>query len=44
MSDGRAVVATVHPSAVLRARDDESRRSLFETLVADLGRAGARLP
>jgi DNA polymerase len=35
------VVATIHPSAVLRARDD-SRESMFEGLVADL-REAARL-
>ena len=30
------VLATIHPSAVLRARDDESRRLAYEVLVADL--------
>ena len=29
-------LATIHPSAVLRARDDESRRLAYEMLVADL--------
>ena len=30
------VMATVHPSSVLRARDDESRRAELERLTADL--------
>src|SRR6266545_1628336 len=30
------VVATIHPSAVLRAPDEEGRRAAFEMLVADL--------
>jgi uracil-DNA glycosylase len=30
------VVATVHPSAVLRAPDSEGRRAAYESLVADL--------
>jgi uracil-DNA glycosylase len=30
------VTATIHPSAVLRARDDEERRELRDTMVADL--------
>jgi uracil-DNA glycosylase len=33
---GPQVLATLHPSSVLRARDDESRRLAYETLVADL--------
>jgi DNA polymerase len=32
----RQVVATIHPSAVLRAPDPESRRTALEMLVADL--------
>jgi DNA polymerase len=31
-----AILATIHPSAVLRAPDDEARHELFESLVADL--------
>jgi uracil-DNA glycosylase family protein len=31
-----AIVATIHPSAVLRAPDSEARHELFETLVTDL--------
>jgi uracil-DNA glycosylase len=38
----KAIVATIHPSAVLRAPDDEARKALFESLVADL-RAVAQL-
>jgi uracil-DNA glycosylase len=36
-------IATFHPSAVLRARDAESRRTTYEALVADLGLAASRL-
>jgi len=32
----KAVLATLHPSAILRAADDESRHTLFDTLVSDL--------
>jgi DNA polymerase len=32
----KAIVATIHPSAVLRAPDDEARKALFDGLVADL--------
>jgi len=32
----RHVVATIHPSAVLRAPDSEGRRTAYESLVADL--------
>ena len=28
--------ATIHPSAILRARDDDERRQLREMMVADL--------
>jgi uracil-DNA glycosylase len=38
--DGRRVVATIHPSAVLRARGREERAAAFDGLVADLRRAG----
>jgi uracil-DNA glycosylase len=31
-----AILATIHPSAVLRAPDDEARHQLFQTLVDDL--------
>jgi DNA polymerase len=40
--DGHAVVATIHPSAVLRARSSEERAEAFDGLVVDLRRA-ARL-
>jgi DNA polymerase len=33
---GERVVATIHPSAVLRAPDSEGRRAAYEMLVADL--------
>jgi len=37
-SDGSAIriIATIHPSAVLRAPDAEGRREAYESLVADL--------
>lgn len=37
------VMATIHPSAVLRAPDAEARRVAFERLVGDLGLAWDRL-
>jgi DNA polymerase len=37
------VLATVHPSSILRAPDDETRRREFERFVADLSRVGAAL-
>src|SRR4051794_2024422 len=37
--DGRAAIATLHPSAVLRERDSAKRDELFGGLVADLERA-----
>jgi uracil-DNA glycosylase len=30
------VIATVHPSSILRSRTDEERREAFDGLVADL--------
>ncbi|HEV7534474.1 MAG TPA: uracil-DNA glycosylase family protein, partial [Acidimicrobiia bacterium] len=38
--NGRAVVATLHPSAVLRVRAPEDRDPIYAGLVADLRRAG----
>jgi uracil-DNA glycosylase len=35
-ASGERVIATVHPSAVLRAPDSESRRAAYELFVADL--------
>jgi uracil-DNA glycosylase len=32
----KAILATIHPSAVLRAPDDEARKAMFESLVEDL--------
>jgi uracil-DNA glycosylase family protein len=37
------VVATIHPSSILRAPDSESRRLAYESLVADLKVAGQAL-
>jgi DNA polymerase len=39
---GRPVVTTIHPSAVLRARDDHARLAAMDGFVADL-RSAARL-
>ena len=33
------VLATVHPSSILRVRDDESRRSQFRSFIDDLAKA-----
>jgi DNA polymerase len=41
--DGRAAVATIHPSAVLRA-DAEEREERYRGLVADLARAARLAP
>ena len=40
------VVATIHPSSILRGRDGEARQAQRDMLVEDLrvGRAGARPP
>lgn len=38
-AQGARIVATYHPSAVLRAPDDQRRSELYEILVADLRRA-----
>ena len=33
---GAPIMATVHPSSILRARDDQSRREAMESFIADL--------
>jgi uracil-DNA glycosylase len=38
-ADGRAGLATIHPSAVLRMPDDTSRRSMLSSLIQDLQKA-----
>jgi uracil-DNA glycosylase len=38
-ADGRAGLATIHPSAVLRMPDETSRRNTFSSLVRDLQKA-----
>jgi hypothetical protein len=38
------VLATVHPSSILRAPDDATRHREFDRLVADLAVARAALP
>jgi DNA polymerase len=46
MAEGPRVVITIHPSYVLRLRNEPARRSAYDTLVAALSRARdtARLP
>jgi uracil-DNA glycosylase family protein len=39
--EGYRTVATLHPSAVLRSRDEDQRRESFDRLAADLRRAAA---
>ncbi len=39
----RYVMATVHPSSILRAQDDDSRRQQKEALIADLRAAAAQI-
>jgi uracil-DNA glycosylase len=39
----RAVVATIHPSSILRAPDDESRKAALAGLISDLRAAAALL-
>jgi uracil-DNA glycosylase len=38
--DGRPLVATIHPSAILRSRSREEREEAYQGLVDDLRRAG----
>jgi len=40
-ADGAHIVATYHPSAILRDPDDETKAERFRTLVADLRKAAA---
>lgn len=40
---GAAVFVTIHPSYLLRLRDEESRRTQYRAFVADLRRAGDAL-
>jgi len=39
LADGRMLVATYHPAAILRAPDDTARAALLESLIEDLRRA-----
>lgn len=36
LDDGSPVLVTIHPSAVLRAREDADRRAMYRGFVADL--------
>ena len=40
-AQGTTIVATYHPSAILRAPDHDARATLRATLIADLERAAA---
>ena len=42
-SVGGTVMATVHPSSILRAPDDETRQAQMESFVADLSKVAQRL-
>jgi DNA polymerase len=42
LKDGGRMLATVHPSAILRAPEDEARHAMFRAFVADL-KVGARM-
>ena len=44
LAEGRRLVATYHPAAILRAPDDAARTALLQTLVDDLRRAAALAP
>jgi DNA polymerase len=39
----RLVTSTIHPSAILRAPDEESRRAEYQAFVADLKKVRDRL-
>jgi DNA polymerase len=41
LNDGGRMLATIHPSAILRAPEEDARHALFRQFVADL-KAGAR--
>jgi DNA polymerase len=43
LDDGTAVIATIHPAAVLRARSGEERQELLAGLVEDLRRVASLL-
>ena len=43
-ADGRLLVATYHPAAILRAPDDAARAALLQALVDDLRRAAELAP
>ena len=42
--DGSVVTATVHPSSILRAPDEDARREELQAFVADLKAVATRLP
>ena len=44
LAEGRRLVATYHPAAILRAPDDAARTALLQALVDDLRRAAALAP
>ena len=41
LADGRMLVATYHPAAILRAPDEAARAALLGSLIDDLRRASA---
>jgi uracil-DNA glycosylase len=42
LEDGGRMLATIHPSAILRAPEEKDRHALFKQFVADL-KVGARV-
>jgi len=44
LSEGRRLVATYHPAAILRAPDDTTREALLQSLIDDLRRAATLAP
>jgi DNA polymerase len=44
LSEGRRLIATYHPAAILRAPDDTAREALLQSLIDDLRRAAALAP
>jgi len=44
LDDGTPLVATVHPSFLLRLPDEEAKRREYARFVADLKRVGSRVP
>lgn len=44
LADGTQLIVTVHPSALLRIKDDDERRAAYRSFVADLKAAAKQRP